>query len=396
MKFVNSLYLFFFFLCYNYTMADDALKDYTIAFVDFEDDKRYNKWGIHPVDIRSKFSKEKRALSGARLGIIESEKFQRLTKVNFLLKHIQFKTIEEFFKFFSEGQKFFDSIILDVEHKHLSALKNQNLFGKNIIYFNVSEGKNDLRNKNCLKNFFHTYASNLMLTDAVSQYLIEKKWNKVLLLTGPLDEDLEMSNSFKLSAKKFGLKITDEKFFVDNNDPRIRDKNDLSFLTSGKKYNSLFISDVNGEFSLKVPNATRNPSIVTGSSGLIAKLWHWSNLRHGAPQLNGRFEREFGRRMEGKDWAAWIAVKTLVEATLRVKSVDNEKIISYIRSENFRLDGSKGISINYRNGSNQLRQPVLLISGNNWVTDTAPLESFSDRKNNLDTLGYKSEENICK
>lgn len=37
---------------------------------------------------------------------------------------------------------------------------------------------------------------------------------------------------------------------------------------------------------------------------LIAAAWHWSWERHGAPQLNQRFERRAKRRMQGADWAA--------------------------------------------------------------------------------------------
>ena len=43
---------------------------------------RYSKWGIHPVDIRSKLNKEKRPIQGALLAIQDSEKFTRLTKSN--------------------------------------------------------------------------------------------------------------------------------------------------------------------------------------------------------------------------------------------------------------------------------------------------------------------------
>ena len=32
------------------------------------------------------------------------------------------------------------------------------------------------------------------------------------------------------------------------------EKNDLAFLTKGSRYNSIFISDVDGEFALSVPN----------------------------------------------------------------------------------------------------------------------------------------------
>ena len=122
------------------------------------------------------------------------------------------------------------------------------------------------------------------------------------MLTGPLEEDSFLSNSFKKSSKKFGLKIIKEKFFVNSNDPRVRDKNSLAYLTKGKKYNTVFVSDTDGEFALSLPNATMSPALVTGSSGLVAKAWHWSYLRHGAPQLNGRFERLNNRDCVDEIW----------------------------------------------------------------------------------------------
>ena len=129
-----------------------------------------------------------------------------------------------------------------------------------------------------------------------------------------------------------------------------------------------------------------NPAIVSGSAGLIAKAWHWSYLRHGAPQLNGRFERMHNRRMESRDWAAWISIKTIVESILRIQNTSNKNIIEYLQGSNFQVDGSKGIGLNFKK-TNQLRQPILLISANNWTTKVAPLEEFNDSENNLNTLG---------
>jgi ABC transporter substrate binding protein (PQQ-dependent alcohol dehydrogenase system) len=234
-----------------------------------------------------------------------------------------------------------------------------------------------------------------MLTDSIAQYLIKKKWNKILMLTGPLDEDKILSNSFKQSSKKFGVKIIKENFFVNSNDPRVRDKNSLAFLTKGKKYNTVFVSDIDGEFALSIPNATMTPALVTGSSGLVAKAWHWSYLRHGAPQLNGRFERLNNRRMESKDWSAWVAIKTLVEAVLRVQSTNNDEIIEYITSDKLNLDGSKGISLSYKKKSNQLRQTILLTTSDNWVTIKAPLDDFQNNNNRLDTLGISPKDITC-
>ena len=85
MKF-SYLYIIFFFLI-NHLQSDD-LKIYNIGFLDIKEDMRYSKWGIHPVDIRSKLNKEKRPIQGALLAIEDSKKFTRLTKTKFLIEHI--------------------------------------------------------------------------------------------------------------------------------------------------------------------------------------------------------------------------------------------------------------------------------------------------------------------
>ena len=77
------------------------------------------------------------------------------------------------------------------------------------------------------------------------------------------------------------------------------------------------------------------------------------------------------------------------------KKIESNEIINFLFSDNFKLDGSKGIGLNYRTKTNQLRQPILLISGNNWVTSKVPLESFKNRENDLDTIGLSSENLTC-
>ena len=389
------LYLIFFFLT-NFLKAND-LKLYNIAFLDIKEDMRYLKWGIHPVDIRSKLNKEKRPIQGAFLAIEDSKRFTRLTKTNFLLKHITKENYENAIIFLkSKNIKKYDAILLDLNIQNLKDFKSVVKNSPNTIFFNISDPNNDIRKNICLNNFFNTYPSNAMYTDSIAQYLVKKKAQKSLLLTGPLIEDEKMSSSFKESARKFGIKVYKENFFVNNNDPRVRDKNNLFYLTKGKKYNNVFVSDTDGEFALGVPNATMNPAIVSGSAGLIAKAWHWSYLRHGAPQLNGRFERMHNRRMESRDWAAWISIKTIVESILRIQNTSNKNIIEYLQGSNFQVDGSKGIGLNFKKKINQLRQPILLISANNWTTKVAPLKEFNDSENNLNTLGISYNQTKCK
>ena len=82
-----KLLIFINFLLFIITSSySNSLKSYRIAFIDIKDDVRYKDWGVHPVDIRSKFNEEKRAIFGAKLAIEDSKKLQRLTKINFLLE----------------------------------------------------------------------------------------------------------------------------------------------------------------------------------------------------------------------------------------------------------------------------------------------------------------------
>ena len=264
----------------------------------------------------------------------------------------------------------------------------------NIAVINISSKNNELRSFNCNKNLFHTIPSERMLTDSLAQYLSDKKWRKVLMLTGPLEIDKAKSASFIESAKQFGLKIVDNRSFLLGNDPRARDQNDLDFLTGSAKYDAVYISDTHGEFSYKVPFATHIPSTVLGSSGLTPRAWHWSYLRHGAPQVHGRFERMNKRRMTEEDWAAWVGMRAIAEALVRFKNNENFSFQDAFVSEEFKLDGSKGPVLNFRKWNRQLRQPIML-STDNWVTSIAPLESFVHRVNNLDTIGIDSKTSKC-
>ena len=253
-----------------------------------------------------------------------------------------------------QTQSDFGVILFDLSSKKLREIAPIIKEKNGIIFFNISNESNSLRTNLCFENLFHSFPSNMMKTDAIAQFLVKKKWNKTLILTGSLEEDAKLTQSFKQSSRKFGVKIVEEKNFVNSNDPRIIEKNDLSFLTKGRNFKSIFISDTHGEFSLGVPYATTTPVAVLGASGLSPKAWHWSYMRHGAPQVNGRFERNFNRRMNEKDWASWISVKSILESIMRTKSLDSDVLNKFLTSQEFKVDGSKGISLSFRNVSKQL------------------------------------------
>jgi ABC transporter substrate binding protein (PQQ-dependent alcohol dehydrogenase system) len=371
-------------------------EDFNIGYYDLEKDIRYDEWGVHPVDIRSKTNQlYKRPLAGAKLGLKDIKPFQRMAKVKFKLLDMRIKNIDtaadEILNHIHKNN--IKIVLLDFPASELINIVSK-ISDLNIAVINVSSKNNELRSFNCNKNLFHTIPSERMLTDSLAQYLSDKKWRKVLILTGPLEIDKAKSVSFIESAKQFGLKIVDNKSFLLGNDPRARDQNDLDFLTGSAKYDAVYISDTHGEFSYKVPFATHIPSAVLGSSGLTPRAWHWSYLRHGAPQVHGRFERMNKRRMTEEDWAAWVGMRAIAEALVRFKNNENFSFQDAFVSEEFKLDGSKGPVLNFRKWNRQLRQPIML-STDNWVTSIAPLESFVHRVNNLDTIGIDSKTSKC-
>tara|TARA_Y100001960_G_scaffold90096_1_gene96760 strand:- start:18 stop:1217 length:1200 start_codon:yes stop_codon:yes gene_type:complete len=371
-------------------------EDFNIGYYDLEKDIRYDEWGVHPVDIRSKTNQlYKRPLAGAKLGLKDIKPFQRMAKVKFKLMDMRIKNIDtaadEILNHIHKNN--IKIVLLDFPASELINIVSK-ISDLNIAVINISSKNNELRSLKCNKNLFHTIPSERMLTDSLAQYLSDKKWRKVLILTGPLEIDKAKSASFIESAKQFGLKIVDNRSFLLGNDPRARDQNDLDFLTGSAKYDAVYISDTHREFSYKVPFATHIPSAVLGSSGLTPRAWHWSYLRHGAPQVHGRFERMNKRRMTEEDWAAWVGMRAIAEALVRFKNNENFSIQDAFVSEEFKLDGSKGPVLNFRKWNRQLRQPIML-STDNWVTSIAPLESFVHRVNNLDTIGIDSKTSKC-
>ena len=375
--------------------GDDELPTITIGHLDLIEDVRYEDWGIHPVDIRSATAiVDHRAYAGAQLAVEELKQFKRIAKAHFSLKRVSvtdpFDMIAEILKMRESGVQFF---LIDAPEHILSEVAKQT-HDQGIYLFNTTAIGDALRNEDCQQHLFHFAASRAMLTDAIVQYLVSQKWNRVLVLRGPLPEDFKMTQAFERSAEHFGLNIIKTRNFLLGNDPRARETNDLDFLTGKARYDAVFVADADGEFSLGIPFATQDPATVTGTSGIVPRVWHWSYLRHGAPQVHGRFERMHGRRMGQPDWGAWVALKTLGMAIARSKTTDPVKVVDYLRSGELRIDGSKGPGLSIRPWNNQLRQPILLTT-ENWTITRAPIEGFRHRTNDLDTIGFGERDTTC-
>lgn len=367
-------------------------EELTLGYLELEDDSRYAERHVYARYLMQPWG---RPYAGAETALRESRFVGSALGIEFGLSRMAGKDTNELLAAIEtltkQGTRLFlvdapAAIVAEVAH----ATRNREL-----LLFNISAMDDELRQAQCQPHLLHLVPNYAMLMDALTQYLLSRQWRTVLVLEGPQPEDTRLAISFERAAKRFGAKIVAKRPFVLSNDPRQRDLGNVALLTAGQDYDVVFVADSDGEFARAVPYQTVRPRPVVGSEGLIATAWHWAWERHGAPQLNSRFEKQAKRPMTGFDWAAWMAVKAVVEAVLRTESTDFKTLSDYIRGEDIILDGFKGNRLSFRSWDNQLRQPLLLAT-HNWVVERAPLQGFLHQTNNLDTLGFDRPESDCR
>ncbi|MGB3918989.1 ABC transporter substrate-binding protein [Thiothrix litoralis] len=332
---------------------------------------------------------------GAEVALKEVKFHGQNAGIDFVLEQAEAATAAELVKqvetLQAKGVRF---ILSDLPAPTLSEVASA-FKGKDVVFFNVSAPDDSLRQAQCQAVVFHTLPNHAMQADALVQYLVAHKWKEVLVLEGAAPEDQLLTAAFERAAKRYGAEIVAKRPFVLGNDPRERDKNNIALLTGDEDYDVVYIADSHGEFARNAAYQTLLPRPVIGAEGLNALAWNWAWERHGAPQVEKRFEKKAARRMSDPDWAAWMAVKAIATAVQQTNGADFAKLRDFLTAPDTTLDGAKGNASSFRPWDHQLRQP-LLLSTHNWVVDRAPLEGFLHQTNNLDTLGFDERDSQCK
>ena len=262
-----------------------------------------------------------------------------------------------------------------------------------VLLVNATAPEDSLRTA-CHANMVHSGPSRRQETDAFAQYLRAMNWEDILILQGEHPSDAEFADAFVASAERLRLTIVDRRPFTLAADPENREGNNIKLLTADSDYDVVFVADTRGEFARYVPYATLLPRPVIGSVGLTSQPWHWALERDGATQVSSRFDKLTGRKMQPADWDVWIAVKSLITAAMKSPDPAPSAVRGFVTSDRLRLDGSKGVTLNYRPWDGQLRQPILLATSD-AVIAIAPIEGFSHQTNTLDTLGTDEAEFQC-
>lgn len=270
------------------------------------------------------------------------------------------------------------------------------------LIFNVRATDDELRNEACRPNVLHIMPSRAMLTDALAQYLVWKKWTRWFLLHGIGAGDLAYAEALRRAAKKFGIKIVEERV-IEENAPSARTdtghaqiQRQIPVLTQdAPDYDVLVVADESDVFGEYLPYRTWDPRPIAGTQGLIPTPWHRTQEQWGATQIQRRFHRFAGRYMGVRDYTNWVAVRGIGEAVTRIASADAARIKDYLFSPEFKLAAFKGEPLTFRDWNAQLRQPILLAAPRTLVS-VSPQAGFLHRTSLLDTLGYDRPESRCK
>lgn len=265
---------------------------------------------------------------------------------------------------------------------------------------NVGDSADASRQQGCRANLFHTLPSDRMRVDALAQALLARKWLRVLLISGPRPEDASRLALAQAALKRYGLKQVASRNFTLSADPRKRESANPLLLTGtaavGGDYDVAWVVDSDGEFARALPYRIALPRPVVGDAGMTALAWAPHFERYGAPQLARRFARATQRPMTSHDWAAYIAIKALLNAALEQPAAPTAaRLNAALNQPDFTLDGFKGVRLSFRAWDHQLRQPMLLTDGV-AVIGTAPVDGVMHAKNVLDTLGTDAAESPCK
>jgi ABC transporter substrate binding protein (PQQ-dependent alcohol dehydrogenase system) len=367
-------------------------KKIAIGFLELKDDVRYEPVRAYE---RLILKKPDHPFAGAQVGIEDAKSQQRAIGAEVTLERMTAAKAEEAPALLKAAiERGMNYILLDVPPELYKSLA-ETAKGRDIILFNVSAPEDTLRRDVCARELIHVFPSQAQLSDALVQFLVSKKWRDYLVFQGPDPYDDLITKAFTKSAQKFGARIVANQRFEPGTDPRQREKNNPALLSAiNKDWDVTFIADKAFEFSRQVPFQTVKPRPVVGAIGLETVAWNWTWEHNGAAQVNSRFSRYApNRKMEGADWASWMAVKMIATSALRSRSTEFKPIRDFMMGPGT-FDADKGLAVSVRAWDHQVRQAILL-AGDYYVVASAPLEGFLHRTNELDSLGDDETDTPC-
>ncbi|MDG1122276.1 MAG: ABC transporter substrate-binding protein [Glaciecola sp.] len=337
-------------------------------------------------------------IAGAALGIADSNTTGKFLGQHFTLRTIHLDDISDNVNSSIDWPALLPQtglLLADLASPYLQQLLTYNAsLSEPHLIINVSNRDNSLRQTQCNTMLFHTTPSHAQVTDALGQWLLSKRLNRIFLIDGDTPEDASWVDSFERTAKRYKLKIETTKQWTFATDLRRTVSLDIPLFTqTARPYDVVVVADTHQRFGQYIPYNTYYPRPVIGTAGLVADTWHPSIEQWGAKQLQNRFYDQHARSMQHQDYDAYVAVRAIAYAVQQTQSLNATPLALFLRSDAFQLAAYKGRKLNFRDYNGQLRMPMELTHPLGLVS-RAPQEGFMHPITDLDTLGFDRRE-VC-
>jgi ABC transporter substrate binding protein (PQQ-dependent alcohol dehydrogenase system) len=339
---------------------------------------------------------------GAELAVKDNNTTGRFTRQSFSLKRYDLPKSGDaaalIDRIASDG---IGLVMVDASAERLLALADA-ARGKPLLLLNLDASDMRLRGEDCRANVVHIAPSVAMLTDALAQFLVLKKWARWFLISGGNPDDKAFADAVRRSAKKFGARIVAEKQYADTDATTRTDTGHAQvqqqmavFTQISTEHDIIVVADESEIFGPYVAYRSWSPRPVAGTSGLVPMSWHPAHEQWGATQIQNRFFTLAGRVMIPLDFHGWLAARAVGEAATRTNSGGFAAIRDYLLGPEFGVAAFKGQKVSIRPWDLQLRQPIALATTELPVS-WSPQAGFLHQRSELDTLGIDAPESKCK
>ena len=237
-----------------------------------------------------------------------------------------------------------------------------------VLFLNVGSASDRLRTERCDRHAFHLHASVQMHVGAAGHWLIEEKKLRRWAL---LSESDEIQRAVAAFADARGATVEGGGQAV----TKATDWRPVLEQLRAAKPEALWIglraetipgflreygrAGLGGELVGIAPDAIGLPNVDPAArSGVWPVMWHHTLEKYSARDLNSRYRRRFGQRLDGASWSAWAALKLIGEGMLRAGTTP-QALLEYLESDP-PFDGHKGRPLTFRRWDHQLRQPMYL------------------------------------
>jgi ABC transporter substrate binding protein (PQQ-dependent alcohol dehydrogenase system) len=342
------------------------------------------------------------ALAGAKLALEDNNTTGRFLNQTYTIEDIRLKAEDDPVAAFNQLVANGATLILaDLPAQKLLQIADA-ARGKDVLIFNISAPDDSLREENCRRNVIHVAPTHSMRADGLAQYLVWKQWRRWFLIGGSHPQDQLLTDAYRRAAKKFGAKIVEERTYQDTGGGRRSDSGSVQTqklvpvqTQNAPAYDVLIAADESEVFAGYLPYHNWDARPVAGSAGLKPVAWDGSHEQWGAVQLQNRFFKLNSRRMNERDYDAWLATRMIGEAVTRTKANDANAARDYLVGPDFSIAAFMGQKLTMRTWNQQMRQPILLGDGR-MIASVSPQEGFLHQTSQLDTLGYDRPETKCK